>query len=140
MFSLMSRMFGNLLLGSCFFSVTLFFLSLAGLIYLLPKLLPHLRTLLRWLLILCYYLYKFILTRLSPYLYQYLNVNVLSRIPRVVASVLLSLALGVLLNLLINFPMSKFIVGVLIFHGLYTGLVWDEVLYPGGFRLGMNIQ
>lgn len=140
MLGIVPRLFGNLIVTTCFLSLTFFFLSLAISIRLLPKLLPFLRTLLRWFLILSYRFYILILTRLAPILHSYLDIDLLNGMPRVAATLLLSLALGLLLHLLTDLPVSGWIIALLAIHGLVVGLAWDELENPEGFRLGVNIQ
>lgn len=140
MFSILSRLFGNLIVGACFFSLIFCLLSLGVLLRLFPKLLRALRFVLRGFLILSYRLYALILNCLSPFLRRYLAIGVLAGIGRVAATLLLSLGLGWILAALIHFNISGWFLALLILHGLFVGLVWEEIARPGGFQLGARIE
>ena len=140
MLGILSRLLGSLFVGTCIFSVMLFFFSLALTLRLLPRLLSFLRSMLRWFLILSYRFYNIILTRLSIFLQTRFNIFVFSGISRVIATFLLSELFGLSIFALLNKPLTGWIIAILAIHGLIVGLIWDGILDPGGFRLGVNIQ
>jgi hypothetical protein len=137
---IISRLLGNLFVGTCIFSVMLFFFSLALTLRLLPKFLSFLRSMLRWFLILSYRFYNLVLTHLSICLQTRFNIFVFHGVTRVIATVILSEAFGLSILALLHKPLSAWVIAILAIHGLIVGLVWDGIMDPGGFRLGVNIQ
>ena len=75
MFTLLLRLFDRLLLGSCFASLSLVFLSIAVLLRLLPRFLRLLARGVRGLLVLSFRLYQSLLLRLDSGVRQYLGVE-----------------------------------------------------------------
>src|SRR5688572_6678241 len=104
------------LVGACIFGLVQFFLSLAALFRLLPLLLRAFRLGLRALLILSFRLYYLILGRLAPMVGRQLGIDILAGIPRVVASVLLSLLFGCLLLLVVGATVTGWGIGLLFLH------------------------
>ena len=140
MVNLLVGLSNQLLLGACCFSIILVFLSLAALLRLLPVLLNAIRLGLRAILILSYRLYALVLTRVAPRVEEQLGIDILTGIPRLVATVLLSLVLGLSFVALSHLPLTGWIWVLLVFHGLAVGLAWDEIAQPGGLQLGGRVQ
>ena len=140
MFDLLFRTFNQLLIFACCFSVILLFLSLAGLLRLLPALIPYVRRALRWLFVLSFRLYRHVLAWLAPYVEAYLGFSVVAGFPRVVAAVLLSVILGVTFLLLAHWSITAWSVGLCVLHGLVVGVAWDELEESEGLRLGVKAE
>ncbi len=137
---LLLRLFDRVLVGTCLVSLSLVFLSLAALLRLLPRLLHLIGRCLRGLLILSFRLYRLLLTRIAPPLQRRLRVDILDGPARLIASVVLSLALGALVLVLSRFRVTAWSIVLWLLHGLFVGLAWDEIEEPGGLRLGAKIQ
>lgn len=128
MWAILSRLFTNMLLAGCCFSLTFLFFSLAITFRLLPKLLPFLRNGLRWFLILSARFYALVLGQASE------------GITWVLTTSLLSIGIGVLLSWLASKSVHTWVVILSAIHGITIGLAWDNLLDPGGLHLGMDIQ
>lgn len=140
MLDLLGHLFNQMLLAACCLSLVLVFLSIAGLLRLLPALMPYFRLLLRVFLILSVRLYRVILTNVAPVVAGYLNVDVLSLYPRIIASALLSLVFGLVLIALTQAPVTIWNAGVFILHGVVVGFVWDGFQDPDDLLLGVNAR
>ena len=140
MIAILSRLIGNLLVGTCFLSVIVFFLSLAATLRLLPKLLGFLCRLLRWFMILSYRLYAFILDRSAEPAYRLFEIDLHAGFVRSMITMLLSTSVGLSIHLLTDLPWSEWIIAVFALHGVLVGLVWDRFTDPGGLMLGVNID
>ena len=140
MVNLLVGLSNQFLLAACCVSIILVFLSLAALLRLLPVLLNAIRLGLRAILILSYRLYALVLTRVAPEVEERLGFDILTGIPRLVATVLLSLVSGLLFVTITHLPLTAWIWVLLVLHGLAVGLAWDEIAQPGGLQLGGRVQ
>ena len=140
MFELLTRLFNQALIAACCLSLVLVFVSLAGVLRLLPALLPYVRVALRLLLVLSIRFYTFALGRLAPLVEQYLGVNILAGLPRVVASTILSLSIGLTFCVLTQSPVTIWNLGLFLIHGLVVGFVWDGIEEPDELLLGVRTQ
>ena len=140
MFGLVFRLIEYVLMGGCLSSLSLVFFSIAASLRLIPRFLHLVRLGLQGFLIISFRLYHLVLSCLAPAAQRRLKINVLSGGFRVVASISFSLVLALLLILLVGRPVSGWSVGLSLLHGLFVGLVWDEIENSGDFRLGANIQ
>jgi hypothetical protein len=134
------RLFERVLVGTCLGSMNLVLLALAGLLRFLPQLFHLARSCLRGILILSFRLYRLIVTRLAPTVWDALGVDVRDGFPRVVACALLSLVLGTILLFLVRGGITGWGVGMCLVHGLAVALAWDEIEAPGGLQLGTKLQ
>jgi len=134
------RFLGYLLTGSCMFSVSLLFLSLAVSIRLLPRLLKFLWRCIQGFLILSYQLYAILINRLAPMMDRYLHIDLLNNLWRLVTSLIFSVALGILVVYLADPIAIEWVIIPAMLHGLIVGLAWDKLLQPGGLQLGVEIQ
>lgn len=128
MLAILSRLFTNMLLAGCCFSLTFFFISLALTFRLLPKLLPFLRKGFHWFLILSARFYALVLGQ------------VFAGITRVVITSLLSIGIGTLISWITSNSIHAWVVVFSAIHGITIGLAWDNLLDPGGLHLGMDVQ
>jgi len=140
MINLLMQLSNQILVGACCLSIIATFLSLAALLRLLPALFAVIRLALREILILSFRLYSLVLTRLAPFIQQRIGIDVLTGIPRIAATLVLSLVLGLLLLALTRIHITGWSVGLSILHGLAVGLVWNEIEEPGGLRLGVKAK
>jgi len=140
MIAIAFRLTSTLIVGSCFLSITLFFLSLAVSLRLLPKLLEFLFRGLRWFMILSYRLYAFILERLAEPACRLFEIDLYAGFVRLMITMVLSTSVGLSIQLLTDLPWSEWIIAASTIHGLSVGLIWDRLLDPGGLMLGVNID
>jgi hypothetical protein len=140
MIAIASRLIGNLVVGTCFFSSIVFFLSLAASLRLLPKLLGFLIRVLRWFMILSYRLYSFILEKCAEPADRLFEIDLCTGLVRLMSTTLLSTSIGLSVHLLTDLPWSEWIIAVFSLHGVLVGLLWDKLLDPGGLMLGVNID
>jgi len=134
------HLLGNMLIGICFSTVSLFFVSLAITLRLLPRLLSFLWMCLRGFLILSYRLYNMVLTPFANKLEQTFNIDILSNLSRVMFSLILSVTIYILLVHFTNLRVPDWMIAFPILHGLVVGLMWDGLSKPGGLQLGVEIQ
>ncbi len=134
------HLFGNLFIGICVSAISLLFVSLAITIRLLPKFLSFSRLCLRGFLILSFRLYKMILTPISNPLERMFNINILSNLPRVVATMMLSVTGYLFIVHLTKLNTPDWLIALAILHGLTVGVIWGGLMQPGGLQLGVDIQ
>ena len=140
MFDLLGRLFNQLLIAGCCLSLVLVLVSLAGVLRLVPALLPFVRLCLRAFLVLSYRAYALILRRLAPNITRWLGVDVLTPVPRLVATLLLSLGFGLAFFTLTQAPVTIWNTGLLVFHGLAVGWIWDGIEGSDDLLLGVKIR
>jgi hypothetical protein len=140
MIALLIRLSNQILIGACCLSIIALVLAVVALLRLLPALLAAIRLGLRGICILSFRLYSLVLTWLAPFVQQRIGVDVLTGLPRIGATLILSLALGLLFLAITRLPIAVWSMGLLILHGLVVGLAWDELEDPGGLRLGVKVQ
>lgn len=140
MISIASRLISTLIVGSCFLSITLFFLSLAISLRLLPKLLEFIFRVLRWFMITSYRLYALILERLAEPIYRLFEVDLYAVFARFLVATFLSTLIGLSIHLLTNLTWSHWITVAFTIHGALVGLIWDQFLDPGGLILGVKLD
>jgi hypothetical protein len=68
------------------------------------------------------------------------NVFVFHGITRVITTVILMEVFGLTILALLHKSLSGSVIASLAIRGLIVGLVWDNILDPGRFRLGLKIQ
>lgn len=129
----------QLIVTTTIFAVNMLLLSFAGLLRLLPAMLPMLGRLLWAGLILSCRLYSLLLTRAAPLIERRLRINVLEGLARLGATLLLSLFFGVGFLLLAEWPIMIWTVAPILLHGLLVALVWDEFPAEEGLRWGMRL-
>jgi hypothetical protein len=130
---------GYVVFGIFLTSISLLIFSLAGFIRLFPKFLSFLRIFLIGGLRLSFRLYKLTLTNLAPLLLP-MEINIISGYTRLLSCIALSTLIGLLLLIITNFPISGWVLGVLILHGLLVGLAWNDFEDPDGIYLGRKIE
>ena len=132
-------------LGQLFAAVTVFTLntlviSVAGLLRLLPVLLPVLARLAWGAVLLSFRLYHLLLRRAAPVIKNRWGINILDSLWRVVATTLLSLVLGLTIFLFVSFPVNPWTILLLLGHGLFVGLTWNEISQGEELTTGVRIQ
>ena len=120
--------------------MTLFFLSLAGSLRLLPKLLEFIFRVLRLFMVLSYRLYAFILERLAEPAYRLFEIDLYAIFARLMITLLFSTSIGLSIHLLTDLSWSIWIIAGFALHGTLVGLIWDRFTDPGGLILGVNLN
>ena len=136
---LILRILGNILLGGFLSVMSILMLVLFGLLRNLPMILNLALHFLNWFVRLTYRFYLVILTQIRPFIGEYFSLDILDRIPLILASVLLSLILFLLFYWMADIQLSTFTIGLPVLHGLFVGIVWDGIIQPDGLHLGDNI-
>jgi hypothetical protein len=121
------------------FALNMLFISLAGLVRLLPLLLPTVGRLAWGLLLLSCRVYYLLLTRVAPILKARLRVDLLNGLWRLAATVSLSLALGLLFLFSAQWPLMIWTVGPFAVHGLFVDYIWDDIPETANLLMGMRL-
>jgi hypothetical protein len=137
---MMAAFITQFLVGGCCLSVNLLMVGLTLGVRHLPGALGFARRALRWWLIISFRVYRFLLFQLTRVSQDWLPVNWLAPLPRMMASVTLSLLWGLSLLALTGLRVSVWFVLLFVTHGLLVGGLWDELVEPGGIRLGERVS
>ena len=140
MLTLISRIVGSLVIGVCLSSYTMIFLTLIFSIRNLPRAFSGIQRLLRRFLRFSFQIYAFLLRRLRPLFYDLAGIDITTTIPRTIFTTLLSLVIGVGILLLLNFPIPIWLIAMFTIHGLFVGLAWKEIVTPGEFQFGAQVE
>lgn len=130
--------FGTLILGTTVFAMNLFFVGVAGVLRLIPMLVPLAGRALWGLLVFSCRLYYLLLTRLAPVIQRHTKVKILTGLWRLGTTVSMSLGLGLVLLLVLHLPINPWTVIPLVLHGLFVDFAWDEI--PGLSELQMGVR
>lgn len=133
-----SFVFGTLILGTTVFAMNLFFVGVAGVLRLVPMLLPLAGRALWGLLVFSCRLYYLLLTRIAPFIQRTTKVKILSGLWRLGTTLSMSLVLGLSLLFVLHLPINAWTVIPVILHGLFVDFVWDEI--PGLSDLHMGVR
>jgi len=134
------RVLGNFLLGGFLLGMNILMMGFFGLLRNLPVILNLGLRFLNWFVRLSYRLYSAILNFIRPFAYQNFNFDILNLVPRIAASIILSLILFLLLFSMTDWHISTIAIGLAALHGLFVGIAWDGIGKPSGLHLGENIQ
>lgn len=130
--------FGTLILGTTVFAMNLFFVGVAGVLRLIPMLVPLVGRALWGLLVFSCRLYYLLLNRLAPFVEKYTKVKLLTGLWRLGTTVGMSLGIGLVLLFALRLPINPWTVIPLVLHGLFVDFVWDEI--PGLSELQMGVR
>jgi hypothetical protein len=130
-----SRIFAQFAIVGCCMSLNVLLVSFATFIRNLPALADFLRRSLRWGLLLSYRVYNTILSTIQ----RVIGINLLADLPRILMSLVISLLPGVGLHLLLGAELRICTLAPFALHGLLVGYLWDELVEPGGIRLGERL-
>jgi len=119
--------------------LNLFFASVATLFRLLPFIMPYVLRGGMLALQLSRRFYFMILSTLTPRLQPWVKINLMQGLWRIGSTIVLSLSFGLLVYLLIAFPINGWTVLILVAHGLFVGLTWDELSREDGLTTGVKI-
>ena len=127
------------LLGLCFLSINLLFISIAGLLRYFPQALAGAGRIATYALRLSVQVYEALLLRLGPLLWRTLHFEISQGWGRVVSVLILSLllALGLFLVLGQRFGWTLMLFGLL--HGIGVNLIWDQVRFADSLRMGEEV-
>lgn len=139
----MGRTLGGLLaqliVTTTIFTMNMLLMSVAGLLRMLPTLLPWLGRVIWAGLILSCRLYSLLLAHLAPFIRQQTRINILDGLARFAATLSLSLLAGIAFLFLAQWPITLWTVVPIILHGLFVAFIWDEIPAEGGLRLGTRL-
>lgn len=140
MFALVSRVFGSVMIGICLSTFGMVLVTLLLTVKNLPRILSGLQRLLRALLRGSFRLYSAILNPVRVWVFQQSGFDILTPVPRTLATVTLSLVMGVGLLAVFSMPVKGWMAVVLFLHGLFVGLAWEGILRADDFQLGVNLE
>lgn len=140
MTSLISRVAGYMMIGMCFFSLNVMFVSFTIMVRRSPNLVRALRRALGWALLVSYQFYRILLRFLAPSASRLLAVDVTNPFPRTSLCIVFTLVFGLVILTITGLSWRVGFLGVFVLHGLLVGVLWDELAQPGGVRLGEKIQ
>lgn len=106
----------------------------------LPKILQALQRGLRGLLRVSFRLYNTIMSPLRVWLYQKSGVDIYAPLPRTLATIVLSLGIGTGIMAIFSLSIRPWILILLGLHGLFIGLVWENILRPEEFQMGVSLE
>jgi hypothetical protein len=131
--------FAAIVLATTFFAINLFFVALAGVLRLLPMLVPLAGRFLWGLLVLSCRVYYLLLSRLAPYVEQSLGIRLLEGLWRLTTTLLMSLTIGLTFLMIAQLPLTVWTVLPCILHGLFVDFVWDEIPEMGELQMGIRL-
>ena len=140
MFGILLRMFSGSLIALYIGSAIFLFLSLAILLRLFPGFLSALRRLIWGVMVVSYRLYALVFDLVTQGRFQHHEVNNQFIAGRMLGCAVLSLLIGSGIILLLQWPLNLIWIGLFILHGVFIGLLWDEIPNADGFRLGERIE
>ena len=132
MFTLLSRIFGVLCLSSIVIVLTTLFLGARN----LPAILASVRQLVRDAFRGSYRLYNAILSLLQ----SWIGYDLFQPVIRTICTVILSLMIGTGLLGIFSLNIPVWVLIILILHGLFVGLAWENILRSEGFQTGVNLE
>jgi len=127
------------IIGVCAFSVLQGAIGLAAVLRLLPALLSLARYLTRLSFVASFRLYRLLFALVAPLVKRSSGIDLLTGIPRLVATVALSTSLWLTALLLLQASLSVWIFVPAILHGLIVGLLWDDLAQPGELQMGIKL-
>ena len=131
--------FAQLIFSMTVFALNMLFISIAGLLRLLPTVLPILGRAALGLLLLSCRLYYLLLTRAAPLVEQRTKINIVVGLWRLATTLILSLVLGVLILFLAQWPLTLWTVAPLVLHGLFVDFIWDDIPQTGSIQMGVRL-
>ncbi len=135
-----SGIFAQLILTTSIFSLSMFFTSVAGVLRLLPLMVPLACRAAWGLLILSCRFYYLLLSRVAPAIERHTKVNLVAGIWRLVTTSLLSLTLGLAFLWLMQWGVSGWAIAVFALHGLFVDLIWEEIPQVGDLQMGVKLK
>jgi hypothetical protein len=132
-------LFAHLIIATTVFALNLFFVSVAGVLQLLPRLAPLVGRLVWGILLLSCRLYYLVLVRVSPYVQRRFRIRLLEGLWRLGTIILLSLGLGVGFYTVARISMTIWTITPLVLHGLFVDFVWEEIPDKGGLQMGVRM-
>jgi len=124
-------MWAFLIIGVCAFSVLQGAIGLVAILRLLPALLSLARYLTRLFFVGSFRLYRLLLTLTARWLKRFAGIDVLTGMPRLIVTLMLSVSLWLTTLLLLRVSLSVWVFIPAVLHGLIVGLLWDDLAQPG---------
>jgi hypothetical protein len=135
----LSGLFATIIVATTLFALNLFFVAIAGVLRLVPTLVPLIGRFIWGVLVLSCRLYYLLLNRIAPFIERRFRIKILHGLWRLAATLLMSLTLGVTFLLLAQMPFSIWTVTPCVLHGLFVDFVWDEIPGMGELQMGIRL-
>jgi hypothetical protein len=132
-------LFATIIVTTALFALNLFFVAVAGVLRLVPSLVPLIGRLIWGVLVLSCRLYYLLLDRFAPLIERRFRVKILQGLWRLAATVSMSLALGLAFLLLSQLPISIWTITPCVLHGLFVDFVWNEIPGMGELQMGVRL-
>ncbi len=139
----MGRSLGGLLaqlmIATTVFASNMLLVSIAGLLRLLPTVVPVLARFGWALVLLSCRLYYQVLIRVAPVVQERAGIDVLDGLWRLAVTVAMSIGIGLVLLFLAQWPVTVWTVLPFAIHGLFVDFIWDEIPEADGLEMGVRL-
>lgn len=135
MFGFVARVFGTIISSLCISAISVLFFSLFS-----SRRTKTRGSILRRFLRASYYLYVNLLGWVCPHIERMMGIDLLSPIPRTLASGSLSFGIGWGVLYLLDWPMGTWLVILCLAHGLFVGWSWERIVIPNDFQMGARFE
>lgn len=136
---MIGRLLSSIALGLCISVCGGGLIFLVATLANLPRILTGLAMLWRFMLRTSYLVYAWLFSQVQPLLLRSIGFDLLTKVPRALASVLLSLGLGWGLMAMLGWQFSIWSLLGFGGHGLLVGLAWHKIIRPDEFQLGEKL-
>lgn len=140
MFAFFSRILGTIVIGVCLSSFGMILMSLLLSLRNLPRLLASLQNGLRRFLRLSFEVYALLIKRVRIWVLYYTGLDLLTPFPRCATTIALSLLIGWGISFVLGFALAGWMLVLLVLHGLFVGLAWEQITTPDDFQLGARVE
>lgn len=135
MFGFVARVFGTIISSLCISAISVLFFGLFS-----NRRTNTRGSILRRFLRASYYLYANLFRWACPHIEQIMDINLLSPIPRTLASGSLSFGIGWGVLFLLDWPMGTWLAILFLVHGLFVGWSWERIVIPQAFQMGARFE
>lgn len=87
-----------------------------------------------------YAVYATVLGWLRPHAFQFIGLDLLTPIPRILFSLAASMGFVYTTFGLLGLSVPTWLLAMSFVHGLYIGWAWGEILRPEAFHFGMRVE
>ena len=136
----LGSLFAGLIVGIVVFTFSTFVMGIAGVLQLLPRLVPLAAKAVWGVLMVSCRLYYLLLSRLAAPIQSRTRLDILTGLWRLLCTVGLSLAIGTGVLLLLGWTVSMWTGIVCVLHGLFVDFMWSEIPDSGQLYMGTRIQ
>jgi hypothetical protein len=140
----MSRALGGIfaivVISTTIFAINMFFTGVAGVLGLIPQLVPLAGRAVWGVLILSCRFYYLLLSRIAPAIERVARVDITEGLRRLAATVTLSFTFGCALLWLLQWDLNGPAIAALALHGLFVDLIWHEIPQAGDLQMGEKLK